>query len=169
MLETSGCVANRAATSSRYHIFRPGVFYCYRLDILIPVWQQYFFYVRRHWHTEFILHHNPSRASPILRHPSMSPDNRGASGQAPEDTPSSRARDFFSVPAPIKRIFDQFPLVTYPSNDLPHHSGTAQRANRLFVFTDPASARRGRPSFNPQCLKWQVRWMIVKLLLIVNY
>ncbi|KAF7125559.1 hypothetical protein CNMCM5793_001819 [Aspergillus hiratsukae] len=85
----------------------------------------------------------------------MSPDNGAASGQAPEDTTTSRARDFFSVPAPIKRIFDQFPLVTYPSNDLPHHSGTGQRGNRLFVFTDPASARRGRPSFNPQCLKWQ--------------
>ncbi|KAF4217467.1 hypothetical protein CNMCM8980_006052 [Aspergillus fumigatiaffinis] len=85
----------------------------------------------------------------------MSPDNRGASGQASEDTPSSRVRDFFSVPAPIKRIFDRFPLVTYPSNGLPHHSGIARRGNRLFVFTDPASARRGRPSFNPQCLKWQ--------------
>ena len=69
----------------------------------------------------------------------------------------SRARDFFSVPAPIKRVFDRFPLVTYGPNDLPYRSGSEKRGNRLFVFTDPASARRGRPSFNPQCLKWQVK------------
>ncbi|EAW07514.1 putative mitochondrial outer membrane protein (Sam35) [Aspergillus clavatus NRRL 1] len=85
----------------------------------------------------------------------MAPDNRGPSDQASDHTTASRARDFFSVPTPIKRIFDQFPLVTYGPNDLPYRSGLERRGNRLFVFTDPARARRGRPSFNPQCLKWQ--------------
>lgn len=72
------------------------------------------------------------------------------------DNVVSRTRDFFSVPAPIKRIFDRFPLTTYPPNDLPERSGTNPQGNRLFVFADATSARRGKPSFNPQCLKWQV-------------
>ena len=88
----------------------------------------------------------------------MTPEYRDDPGQAPDNVSTvSRARDFFSVPAPIKRIFDRFPLVTYPSNDLPHSAWSDKRGNRLYVFTDAASARHGRPSFNPQCLKWQVR------------
>ncbi|KAL4960272.1 putative mitochondrial outer membrane protein (Sam35) [Aspergillus stella-maris] len=74
-----------------------------------------------------------------------------------------RVRDFFSVPAPVKRVFDRFPLVTYPANDLPHHSKSARQGNQLFVFTDAAGARRGRPSFNPQCLKWQAYLKFVKI------
>ncbi|RAL07168.1 putative mitochondrial outer membrane protein (Sam35) [Aspergillus homomorphus CBS 101889] len=86
----------------------------------------------------------------------MTSDRREAPGQTPDNaTAASRARDFFSVPAPVKRIFDRFPLVIYPANDLPHCSWSNQQGNRLFVFTDAAGARHGRPSFNPQCLKWQ--------------
>ncbi|KAL4879405.1 hypothetical protein BJY04DRAFT_95530 [Aspergillus karnatakaensis] len=66
-----------------------------------------------------------------------------------------RARDFFAVPAPVKRVFDRFPLFTHPANELPHSAWSTRRENQLFVFTDAAGARRGRPSFNPQCLKWQ--------------
>ena len=78
----------------------------------------------------------------------------GRDGHGP--TMPERARDFFSVPAPIKRIFDKFPLTTLPANDLPRRSKTNQDGNKLFVFTDKAGAKHGRPSFNPQCLKWQV-------------
>lgn len=79
----------------------------------------------------------------------------------PEQRPDSRreprrVRDFFSVPAPVKRVFDRFPLITYPENDLPYHAWSTRRGNQLFVFSDVAGARRGAPSFNPQCLKWQV-------------
>ncbi|KAL5339918.1 hypothetical protein BJX70DRAFT_362834 [Aspergillus crustosus] len=78
----------------------------------------------------------------------------------PEQLPESRrepsrARDFFAVPAPVKRVFDRFPLITYPANELPHRAWSTRQENQLFVFTDAAGARRGRPSFNPQCLKWQ--------------
>ncbi|KAL1969416.1 hypothetical protein VTN77DRAFT_8854 [Rasamsonia byssochlamydoides] len=71
-------------------------------------------------------------------------------------TPPNPTRHLFSVPAPIKRIFDRFPLITYQANDLPGSSsyGNPDR-NRLFVFIDAAGARRGAPSFNPQCLRWQ--------------
>ncbi|PLB43533.1 putative mitochondrial outer membrane protein [Aspergillus steynii IBT 23096] len=84
----------------------------------------------------------------------MPNEGRDPAGQEPSNS-VSRARDYFSIPAPIKRIFDQFPLVTLPPNDLPQRTGTSRRGNSLFVFTDAAGARRGRPSFNPQCLKWQ--------------
>ncbi|KAL4977374.1 hypothetical protein BDW66DRAFT_39511 [Aspergillus desertorum] len=78
----------------------------------------------------------------------------------PEQRPDSRreprrVRDYFSVPAPVRRVFDRFPLLTYPANDLPHHAASGRSRNQLFVFIDAAGARRGRPSFNPQCLKWQ--------------
>ncbi|KAL2795079.1 hypothetical protein BJX66DRAFT_175480 [Aspergillus keveii] len=88
----------------------------------------------------------------------MTDDNHGRN--IPDQLPDRgrephRIRDFFSVPAPVKRVFDRFPLVTYPSNELPHCAWPKRHGNRLFVFTDAEGARRGRPSFNPQCLKWQ--------------
>ena len=69
------------------------------------------------------------------------------------DTPG---KGLFTVPAPIKRLFDKFPLTTYPANEIPQRSQSNDTANQLFVFTDARGARQGRPSFNPQCLKWQV-------------
>ncbi|KAL2827637.1 hypothetical protein BDW59DRAFT_144103 [Aspergillus cavernicola] len=87
----------------------------------------------------------------------MTTNNDSRPEQRPDDSRREphRARDFFSVPAPVKRLFDRFPLITYPANELPHCALSTQRGNRLFVFTDAAGVRRGRPSFNPQCLKWQ--------------
>lgn len=100
----------------------------------------------------------------------MTPEHRDVPGQAPDNVSTvSRARDLFSVPAPIKRIFDRFPLVTYPSNDLPHSAWSDKRGNRLYVFTDAAGARHGRPSFNPQCLKWQVRTRKCSIAPVLKY
>ena len=82
----------------------------------------------------------------------MPPEGRDGPGQSVPD----RASHFFSVPAPIKRVFDRYPLTTYPPNDLPRRADTNPDRNKLFVFTDAAGAKHGRPSFNPQCLKWQV-------------
>ncbi|EPS25220.1 hypothetical protein POX_c03623 [Penicillium oxalicum] len=62
---------------------------------------------------------------------------------------------FFRIPPPLKKLFDQFPLITYPANDLPQRVPSKRADNQLFVFSDAAGAQRGRPSFNPQCLKWQ--------------
>jgi metaxin len=70
------------------------------------------------------------------------------------DTPGSSS--FFTVPAPIKNLFDKFPLTTYPANEIPERC-RRDNVNQLFVFADAPGARKGRPSFNPQCLKWQVR------------
>lgn len=68
----------------------------------------------------------------------------------------STASSFFTVPPPIKKLFDKFPLATYPANDLPQRSPSRRQGNQLFVFSDAAAARKGQPSYNPQCLKWQV-------------
>jgi len=65
---------------------------------------------------------------------------------------------FLSVPSPIKRIFDKFPLITYPPNELPIRSRAHPDIHRLYIFTAPRDSRHGRPSYNPQCLKWQVSW-----------
>lgn len=76
----------------------------------------------------------------------------------PESPPEeNKASPLFTVPAPIKRLFDKFPLTTYPANAIPQRIRPHDDVNQLFVFTDAHGARHGRPSFNPQCLKWQVR------------
>lgn len=72
------------------------------------------------------------------------------------DTPG---KGLFTIPAPIKRLFDKFPLITYPTNEIPQRAHSND-ANQLFVFTDAPGARKGRPSFNPQCLKWQVSRLV---------
>jgi metaxin len=88
--------------------------------------------------------------------PERPTDDQDDPTQAPAVS-SSPVRQFFSVPTPIKRIFDRFPLVIYPPNELPTRLTPHAKCNRLFVFLDIAGARQGKPSFNPQCLRWQVR------------
>ncbi|KAK5170108.1 uncharacterized protein LTR77_004692 [Saxophila tyrrhenica] len=68
---------------------------------------------------------------------------------------SNRGYSIFTVPAPLKRIFDRFPLVTYAENDAPLRAPTARDTHGLHIFTTASDARNGRPSFNPACLKWQ--------------
>lgn len=62
-----------------------------------------------------------------------------------------------TVPAPVKRLFDKFPLVTYAANELPHRAPRERQRPQLYIFTTEDGAQRGEPSFNPSCLKWQVR------------
>ncbi|KAK3691746.1 hypothetical protein LTR37_018474 [Vermiconidia calcicola] len=64
-------------------------------------------------------------------------------------------RSLFSIPAPLKRVFDQFPLVTYAENELPLRTRQSRDANVLHLFTTDEDAEYCRPSFNPACLKWQ--------------
>src|ERR1700761_426845 len=67
-----------------------------------------------------------------------------------------RTVSIFAIPAPLKRIFDQFPLVTYTANELPLRAPRWREDNVLHIFTTTEDAESGRPSFNPSCLKWQV-------------
>jgi len=79
----------------------------------------------------------------------------GRATKKPETTRQT-ARNLFSVPAPVKRIFNKFPLITYPANELPLRAQRSRRQNALYVFTTDGGAAVGSPSFNPSCLKWQV-------------
>ena len=69
----------------------------------------------------------------------------------PDASPSS----WFSLPQPLRRVFDRFPLVTYPPNLLPQRAPGHHNENILYVFQSQEPARRDTPSFNPSCLKWQ--------------
>jgi hypothetical protein len=81
-------------------------------------------------------------------------DDSNASARSIRRQPSSRS--IFSVPTPIKQLFDQFPLITYPVNDFPQRAPQHHNAHVLHVFTTDEGAIRGAPSHNPACLKWQV-------------
>lgn len=58
---------------------------------------------------------------------------------------------WFSLPAPIRQIFDTFPLVTYDENELPQRVSTSRRQHQLHIFT----LEGDQLSPNPACLKWQ--------------
>ncbi len=102
-------------------------------------------------------------------------------------TKSPTTSSFLSIPAPLKRLFDATPLITYEENELPQRSVRApSRSDRqdILAFFDAhvgkgdkksrkqedgalhalfswASVKDGSSpmvaSFNPGCLRWQVR------------
>lgn len=71
-------------------------------------------------------------------------------------TQEGNTRSWLKLPAPIKRVFDEFPLRTYPANELPQRTTTARDKHTLYVFATEDGARTEKPSRNPGCLKWQV-------------
>jgi metaxin len=81
------------------------------------------------------------------------------SSEKPQSTRPQKkpSRSLFDVPAPIKQLFDKFPLLSYPVNDLPQRAPRHRNAHVLYLFTTEEGASRGTPSYNPACLKWQVR------------
>ncbi|KAI0540542.1 hypothetical protein GGR58DRAFT_511656 [Xylaria digitata] len=62
---------------------------------------------------------------------------------------------WFTIPAPLARLFKKFPLLTYPPNELPARSPDIRNVPTLYVFISDENALKGLPSFNPSCLKWQ--------------
>lgn len=69
--------------------------------------------------------------------------------------PSSTEAGWFTIPAPLARLFKKFPLLTYPPNELPARSPQARDVATLYVFVSDNDALKGLPSFNPSCLRWQ--------------
>ena len=97
----------------------------------------------------------------------MPPDDENDEKSTGESLPSStssssfkrqanRVRNLFSIPAPVKRLFDKVPVLTYPPNELPQRTHSPTKLPSLYVFIRDEDAAAGRPSFNPGCLKWQV-------------
>ncbi|KAK4998127.1 phosphatidylserine decarboxylase [Elasticomyces elasticus] len=80
--------------------------------------------------------------------------NDASASRRPVPAPA-KPYSLFEIPAPVKRVFNKFPLVTYPSNELPLRAPRKRQQHVLHVFATPAGALRGLPSFNPSCLKWQ--------------
>lgn len=73
---------------------------------------------------------------------------------------TSRVRNLFALPAPVKRVFDSFPVLTYAPNELPARAPRRAKKAALYVFSSPEDAKAGKPSFNPSCLKWQVSQLV---------
>ncbi|KAI4192126.1 MAG: hypothetical protein LQ346_004472 [Caloplaca aetnensis] len=71
----------------------------------------------------------------------------------PQPTPASLS--WLTTPKPIKRLFDKFPLITYPANQLPQRKPIERTVNTLYIFAREEDAQIDSPSFNPSCLKWQ--------------
>ncbi|KAF1830085.1 hypothetical protein BDW02DRAFT_592159 [Decorospora gaudefroyi] len=86
-----------------------------------------------------------------------------SSKNAPANRQPAPSRSIFSVPVPIKQLFDRFPLLTYPVNDVPQRAPRHRNAHVLYVFTTAEGARDGAPSYNPACLKWQAYLKFSKL------
>ncbi|KAH6690560.1 hypothetical protein F5X68DRAFT_274472 [Plectosphaerella plurivora] len=73
---------------------------------------------------------------------------------------------WLAVPSPIAALFKRVPLAVYAANDLPLRSPSSERDRTLpilYVFTTEDGARRGKPSFNPSCLKWQTILKIARV------
>lgn len=64
--------------------------------------------------------------------------------------------DLFSIPTPIKKLFEKVPVLLYAPNELPQRAPKPARLPSLYVFIKEKDAAAGKPSFNPSCLKWQV-------------
>ncbi|SPN97390.1 related to mitochondrial outer membrane protein (Sam35) [Cephalotrichum gorgonifer] len=88
---------------------------------------------------------------------SAAPTPTPAPAPAPAPAPSPAPSSIFAIPAPLRRLFNHFPLRTTPETPLPARCAVTSSANLpiLFLFTTEDGARDGLPSFNPACLKWQ--------------
>lgn len=66
-----------------------------------------------------------------------------------------RNEAWLKLPAPIKRVFDKFPIQTLQENSSPQRVQRKSSRNILYIFNP---ARVDGPSWNPSCLKWQVSY-----------
>jgi len=71
---------------------------------------------------------------------------------------TQRSPSLFSIPPPLKLLFDRVPLITYAANDQPHRSSSLLHGleHKLFIWTSSKGAEHNAASFNPSCLIWQV-------------
>ncbi|KAH8725920.1 hypothetical protein GQ44DRAFT_615044 [Phaeosphaeriaceae sp. PMI808] len=83
------------------------------------------------------------------------PDENRENSQPNHSQLRPTSRSIFAVPTPIKQLFDKFPLVTYPVNELPQRAPRNRNTHVLYVFSTNEGVNRGLPSYNPACLKWQ--------------
>ena len=92
--------------------------------------------------------------------PSRASMTQNAGGPPAVSWTQQQQSSIFRIPTSLKRVFDKFPLVQYDENELPLRAPKDKSQHVLHVFTTDKDAREGKPSFNPGCLKWQVRLMV---------
>ncbi|KAI9687687.1 MAG: hypothetical protein M1820_010393, partial [Bogoriella megaspora] len=93
------------------------------------------------------------------------PDDTSSSSQKPkiqQQRASQHGTSLFEVPAPVKRIFNRFPLSTYPANELPLRAPKSRSQHALYIFQRQGT-EVGSPSCNPSCLKWQTFLKIAQI------
>ncbi|KAK5949828.1 hypothetical protein OHC33_009217 [Knufia fluminis] len=81
--------------------------------------------------------------------------NTQSSQKSSRVTQSKQSSSWFSLPAPIRAIFDTFPLITYDENELPQRVSKSRSQNTLHIFTLRGGDDSRNLSPNPACLKWQ--------------
>lgn len=104
--------------------------------------------------------HETKNEPQIQSEPPTARNNGTTATEQNSDTGKDSVTSWFAIPAPLKRLFDRFPLVAYVENELPVRALRKRADNVLYVFTTGEDALSERPSFNPSCLKWQVRSLI---------
>ncbi|KAL8950788.1 MAG: hypothetical protein Q9222_003195 [Ikaeria aurantiellina] len=82
------------------------------------------------------------------------PQDEGDTSKETKASPKQAKTPWLSSPKVIKRLFDTFPLITYPENDLPKRFHIERKSYRLHIFRRTEDVLNA-PSFNPTCLKWQ--------------
>lgn len=85
----------------------------------------------------------------------VTPTPSSGNGQKDRTAKKTSKYSIFDVPAPLRQLFARYPLLSYEANELPLDSPRRRDEHSLHVFTTDEDARKGRPSFNPSCLKWQ--------------
>lgn len=92
-----------------------------------------------------------------------SPEAQRPRKQYQRAPPSKQQSSWFSLPAPIRQIFDTFPLVTYNENELPQRMPKARHEHTLHIFTLDHGDNPWNFSPNPACLKWQTFLLVNKI------
>lgn len=70
---------------------------------------------------------------------------------------------WLALPAPLRTIFNTFPLVTYDKSNLPQRAPINRHLNSLYIFTFPNDPSAIKLSPNPACLKWQAYLLVNKI------
>lgn len=79
------------------------------------------------------------------------------------ETSPRKQNSWFELPAPIRRLFDTFPLITYDENVLPQRVNIQRSRTTLHVFTLANNPSRTDLTLNPACLKWQAYLLVNRI------
>lgn len=153
--------SNTAARKIRYKVF---LHLFQRLDchlvhlihlVRISRWSTCMWTVNKSQRVELSIR-NPFPVDPF---PEICPQGHENGGNTSQYMSSGKA--WIPMPPPIRRLFTAFPLQTYPAADLPSSCPPPVTYPRLCVH---GSSDSSYPTWDAECLKWQVHLLISCLL-----